>query len=111
MTEYSDKTTGTKRSYTKISDESGKDFIKEFIIDQKQNEIDTTKLSVKTRKSIQTLELVSKSLSATNSQLIKESVKDPTILATKIWQDVGSPQEQRRQVACIHSLNYSFLNI
>ncbi|MGD0203404.1 MAG: N-6 DNA methylase [Candidatus Bathyarchaeia archaeon] len=87
-TEYLDRTTSAKRSYTIITDEKGKDFIKDFTIDQKQDEIEITKLSVKTRKSMQNLELVRKSLSSTNSQLIEESVKDPTVLATKIWQDV-----------------------
>jgi hypothetical protein len=88
--EYEDKTTKTLRSFTLILDENGNDYIKEFTIDQKQNEPDLTKLNIKTRKSIQNLELVRKSISPTNSKLIKETIIDPTSLAKQIWQDVWS---------------------
>jgi type I restriction-modification system DNA methylase subunit len=88
--EYTDKTTKTKRSYNFIKDENDKDFIKEFVIDQKQDEIDITKLSVKTRLSIDNLELVKKSVSKNNSKIIKEINIDPTSLAKQIWQDVWS---------------------
>jgi len=87
-TEYVDRTTGIRRSYTIIEDGNGNDFIKEFLIDQKQDEQDITKLSVKTRKSIQTLEAIRKGISHINSRLIKETVRDPTNLAKQIWQDV-----------------------
>lgn len=88
--EYFDETTSKKRSYTIIKDENGNDFIKEFLIDQKQDEQDITKLNVKTKKSLQNLELVRKSVSATNSQIIQERTKDPTNIAKQIWQDVWS---------------------
>jgi type I restriction enzyme M protein len=78
------------KSYTLITDEKGNNFIKEFIIDQKTDEQDITKLNVKTKKAIQNLELLRKSISATNSQIIKEVPIDPTNLAKQIWQDVWS---------------------
>jgi type I restriction-modification system DNA methylase subunit len=87
-TEYEDETTGMRRSYTIIEDENASDFIKEFVIEQKQDEEDITKLGAKTRASIQNMELVRKNISPINSRLIKEDVKDPTKLATQIWQDV-----------------------
>jgi type I restriction-modification system DNA methylase subunit len=85
---YKDSTTGTSRSYSLIKDDTGNDFVKEFVIDQKHDEPDFTKLNVRTRKSLQSLIIVRKSVSATNSQLTKESTIDPTTLATQIWQDV-----------------------
>ncbi|MCX5633670.1 MAG: N-6 DNA methylase [Phycisphaerae bacterium] len=88
--EYSDKTTGKKRSYTIIKDENRNDFIKEFSIDQKSDEQDITKLNVKTKVSLQNLETVRRNISDSNSQLIKEKTKDPTSLARQIWQDVWS---------------------
>lgn len=87
---YSDQTTGKTRNYSIIRDENGNDFIKEFAIDQKQDEQDVTKLRVKTRKSLQNLELVRKSISPINSKLVKETTIDPTNLAKQIWQDVWS---------------------
>jgi type I restriction enzyme M protein len=88
--EYFDKTTNKRRSYTIIKDENGSDFIKDFIIDQKEDEADITKLNVKTRLSIQSLELITKGITSENSQIIKESMIDPTSLAKQIWQDVWS---------------------
>lgn len=85
---YADQTTGTIRNYSIIKDENGNDFIKEFALDQKQDEQDLTKLSVKTRRSLQNLESVKKSVSPINSKLIKETTIDPTNLAKQVWQDV-----------------------
>lgn len=90
LMEYEDQTTKTIRSFTLIQDENGNDFIKEFVIDQKQDEQDLTKLNVITRKSIQNLELVRKSITSINSKLTKETTIDPTSLAKQIWQDVWS---------------------
>jgi type I restriction enzyme M protein len=90
LTEYKDQTTNALRSYTIIQNENGDDFIKEFVIDQRQDEQELTKLNAKTRKSIQNLELVRKSITSTNSKLIKEVTIDPTSLAKQIWQDVWS---------------------
>jgi type I restriction enzyme M protein len=87
---YSDQTTGKTRNYSIIKDENGSDFIKEFAINQKQDEQDVTKLNAKTRKSLQNLELVRKSISPINSKLVKETTIDPTNLAKQIWQDVWS---------------------
>ena len=78
------------RNFALIKDENGNDFIKEFVIDQTQDEQDPTKLSVKTRKSIQNLELVRKGISSINSRLVKETTIDPTNLAKQIWQDIWS---------------------
>ena len=88
--EYIDKTTNTKRSYTIIKDENDREFIKEFIIDQKQGEQDLTKLSVKTRLILQHIDMLKNSISKNNSKIIKEISKDPTSLAKQIWQDVWS---------------------
>jgi type I restriction enzyme M protein len=90
LTGYKDQTTNATRSYTIIQNENGDDFIKEFVIDQKQDEQDLTKLNIKTRKSIQNLELVRRSIASTNSKIIKETTIDPTSLAKQIWQDVWS---------------------
>jgi type I restriction-modification system DNA methylase subunit len=87
---YADQTTGRTRNYSIVKDENGNDFIREFAVDQKQDEQDVTKLSVRTRKSIQNLELVRKSISPINSKLVKETTIDPTNLAKQIWQDVWS---------------------
>lgn len=90
ITEYSDRTTGTKRSYTRITDESDNDFSKDFIIDQRNDEQSVTKLQLKTMQSIQYLESIINNISSTNSKLIRNAVKDPTTLANQIWQDVWS---------------------
>lgn len=85
---YKDQTTGGTRSYSLIKDEKGADFIKDFVIDQKQDEQDLAKVTETTRKSIQSLETVRKSISPINSRLIEEPAIDPTILAKQIWQDI-----------------------
>lgn len=88
--DYTDKTTGKKRSYTILKDEDGSDFIREFLIDQKTDETELTKLAVKTRATLESIELIRKSVSPTNSQLIKDVAIDPSGLARQIWQDVWS---------------------
>ena len=88
--EYEDRTTKKKRSYTIIKDEKGDDFIKEFIIDQKDDEKDITKLNLKTRLSLQYVEIMKKNISDKNSQIIKEVTINPIILARQIWQDIWS---------------------
>jgi type I restriction-modification system DNA methylase subunit len=87
---YTDRTTNKSRSYAVISDEDGNAFLKPFLIDQREDETELTKLNVKTRSSLDSVALVRKSLSPTNSQLIKEVAIDPTRLARQIWQDVWS---------------------
>jgi type I restriction-modification system DNA methylase subunit len=54
------------------------------------DEEDLLKLNVKTKISIQNLEVVRKSISDNNSKLIKPTSIDPTSLAKQIWQDVWS---------------------
>lgn len=88
--DYTDRTTGKKRSYTIVKDEDGSDFIKEFLIDQKTDETELTKLAVKTRATLESIALICKSISATNSQIVKEVAIDPSGLAKQIWQDVWS---------------------
>jgi type I restriction enzyme M protein len=87
---YFDETTGTNRSYSIIQDEYGGDFVKEFKIDQKIDEEDITKLNVKTRKTLDYLESIRRSISSSNSRLVRETSMDPTALAKQIWQDVWS---------------------
>jgi len=87
---YLDRTTGIERSYTILRDEAANPFIKEFIIDQKHDESDLTKLNPKTRLSIEALETARQSTSPICSQLTTEVSVDPTSLATQIWQDVWS---------------------
>jgi len=89
-TEYKDKTTGKKRSYTVILDQDGTAFIKAFIVDQKDHESDLARLSVKTRLSVEHLELVRRSISCKGSQIFAPITVDPSILAKQIWQDVWS---------------------
>lgn len=108
INDYADKTTGTVRSYSIIQDEQGNDFIRECIIDQKLDEQDLTKLNVKTRKSIENLELVRKSVSPINSRLVKEVKKDPTNLATQIWQDVWSATGATSQ-SCLYTFVELFI--
>ncbi len=87
---FNPKQKGTKEGYTLIKDESNNDFIKEFIIDQTQDETDLTKINPKTKLVLKNIELIRKSISKTNSKIVKEDVKDPSKLATQIWQDVWS---------------------
>ncbi len=81
---------GQKRSYSIIKDEGNNPFIKEFLIDQKIDEDDATKLNPKTRTSLQYLETVRKFMSSTNSKIIPGTLVDPSTLAKQIWQDVWS---------------------
>jgi len=87
---YLDDTTATSRSYSTIRDDQDNPFVKEFVIDQKMDEQDLTRLNVKTRSTIENVHLLVRSMSPTNSKLIKESTVDPTALAKQIWQDVWS---------------------
>lgn len=88
--EYKDRTTGKERSYSIIKDDNGNEFIKQFLIDQKEDEKDLTKLNVNTRLTLQNVELIRKNISNNNSQIRKEIVKNPSSLAKQIWQDVWS---------------------
>jgi type I restriction-modification system DNA methylase subunit len=88
--EYQDKTTGKRRSYTVIRDENGADFIKEFLIDQRMDETELTRLAVKTRATLESIALIRKSISTKSSQIVKEVAIDPSGLARQIWQDVWS---------------------
>ncbi len=81
---------GRKRSYSQVKDEKGNDYIKEFIIDQKNNEKELSKLNPKTKLSLQNLDLIRKFISPTNSKIIPGITIDPTNLAKQIWQDVWS---------------------
>lgn len=83
-------TEGVERSYSLIFDEANSPIIKSFIIDQKTDELDLTKLNPETKVSLQTLENIRKFISNTNSKLIPGIVVDPSILAKQIWQDVWS---------------------
>lgn len=90
INKYKDRTTNKIRSYSFIQDESSNNYIKEFIIDQVNDEEYLLRLNVKTKISMQNLELVRKSISDKNSRLIKTISIDPTALAKQIWQDVWS---------------------
>jgi type I restriction-modification system DNA methylase subunit len=88
--EYFDEKSGKTRSYTIINDENDYPLHKEFVIDQKADEIDVTRLNVKTRLSLKLLEKVRVSISSTKSKIEREERVDPTRLAKQIWQDVWS---------------------
>ncbi len=88
--QYEDKTTGKLRSYTIIKDENDKDFIKEFLIDQLENEKEIKNLNIKTRLSLENLDKIIVSIGKDNSKIKKEETKDPSKLAKQIWQDVWS---------------------
>lgn len=88
--EYFDEKSNRKRSYTRIKDENDYPLHKEFTIDQKIDEIDITRLNVKTRLSIELLEKVRSSISNNNSKIRKEEKINPTRLAKQVWQDVWS---------------------
>jgi type I restriction-modification system DNA methylase subunit len=87
-TEYSDRTTGAKRSYTLILDANGTPFSRRFLIDQQNNESDILKLLPSTRDSLESIEEVRNGISQTSSQLMKPTTINPTDLARQIWQDV-----------------------
>jgi type I restriction enzyme M protein len=87
---YKDQTSKKARSYTFVKDEKSKQFIKEFFIDQRDDEDELTKLNVKTRLSLERLERVLESISSNNSQIKQETPIDPTALSKQIWQDVWS---------------------
>ena len=86
--EYLDECSGISRNYSIIQDEDGNKFTKKFEIDQKTDDEETTRLNVKTRKSMEYLELLYSSLDTGTSHLTKEKPKDPTDLAKQIWQDI-----------------------
>ena len=88
--EYTDPTANKKRSYSQILDKNGNAFIKNFLIDQKSDETDLQKLNKNTKLSLDNIEVVSSSITSSNSQLKKELEQDPTDLAKQIWQDVWS---------------------
>ena len=79
-----------ERSYNIIQDENGDKYTEIFNIDQTDDEIDVTKLNLKTKKSIQYLDIIRESVSKDNSKIIKSIERDPTQLAKQIWQDVWS---------------------
>src|SRR3989338_4734655 len=81
---------GQTRSFSNILDEEGNPFIKEFSIDQKNNETELVKLSMKTKLSLQCIESVRKFISKINSKAVRGAVVDPSALAKQIWQDVWS---------------------
>lgn len=81
---------GTERSYTIIRDEANRPFIKEFVVDQRTDELEITKLNPATRTSLQIFEQVRKFISKTNSKIVPGTVVDPSTLAKQIWQDVWS---------------------
>lgn len=87
-TEYPDRTTGARRSYTIILDENSIPFVRRFVIDQRTDETDILKLSQSTRFSIDSVELIRNNITPNSSQLIKPTTINPTDLARQIWQDV-----------------------
>jgi type I restriction enzyme M protein len=88
--EYSDRTTGTKRYYTIIKDEKNFDYIEEFLIDQKIDEINLEKLKPKTLSALKNLNFIIQNTSPKNSKLISPLTVDATKLAKQIWQDIWS---------------------
>lgn len=81
---------GQTRSFTVIRDEGNNPFIKEFTIDQKNDELEVKKLNPKTKISLQHLETIRKFISKNNSKIIPGTIVDPSTLAKQIWQDVWS---------------------
>jgi len=81
---------GKKRSYKLIKNENGNYLNKEFVVNQKSDEINIFSLEHKTRQSLETLEAVAKNIGKNNSVVSPEAVQDPTNLAKQIWQDVWS---------------------
>lgn len=81
---------GKTRSFAIVLDEMDKPFIKEFVIDQKNDEVEIANLNTKTRISLQHLENIKKYMSKTNSKIIPDTTIDPSVLAKQIWQDVWS---------------------
>lgn len=81
---------GKTRSFTIVRDEGNNPFIKEFEIDQKNDELEIVKLNPKTKLSLQYLETIKKFISKTNSKIIPGTTVDPSTLAKQIWQDVWS---------------------
>ncbi len=69
--EYSDITTGTKRSYTLIRDENGIEFNRRFIVDQRTDEPNALELMPNTKLSLENLELVRNNITPSISQISK----------------------------------------
>ena len=88
--EYFDDCSKINRSYSIIKQENDDDFTNSFDIDQKIDENEITKLNIKTRESVESLEKILESVSKTNSKLQQAVIRDPTPLAKQIWQDVWS---------------------
>ncbi|TAH33352.1 N-6 DNA methylase [Candidatus Saccharibacteria bacterium] len=87
--EYSDRYSH-ERSFTYISNEEGDKLNSPFVINQKQDEPNNEKLEADTRQTLNVIDKVRSSTSATTSGLVKLSSVDPTNLAKQIWQDVWS---------------------
>jgi hypothetical protein len=65
--EYYDEQSKINRSYFIIKDENNDDFTKAFNIDQQTDELEITKLNIRTRESIEALETIYEIVSKTNS--------------------------------------------
>ena len=81
---------GKIRSYRVILNADGSPYNKDFYVDQQTDEEKIENLKDRTKKSIASVEFLKKHVSATQSQIQKKLVTDPTSLAKKVWQDVWS---------------------
>ena len=87
-TEYKDKTTKILRSYTIIENENGLPFTQNFIIDQKQNELEVYKLTDMTRDTYTSVNNISVAISENTSVIAPFKTIDPLPLAKNVWQDI-----------------------
>ncbi|QUC64162.1 N-6 DNA methylase [Nitrosopumilus sp. K4] len=90
ITEYEDRTTKAKRSYSIIIDTTDKPFTNKFAINQKTDELDVKKLTSNTKQTLEDVEKIRNILSPKNSKIVDDIQIDPTKLAKQIWQDVWS---------------------
>ena len=81
---------GIKRSFSYITDEENHPFVKEFIVDQRTDEINFNNLAPKTKLMLTSIELLRRHISETNSTILPTVTIDPAGLAKQIWQDVWS---------------------
>lgn len=87
-TEYTDKITGKKRSYTLVKKEDGAEIIRNFQIDEKHDLLNLEKMSDETRKTYKLINEINLRINSKNS-IIKEPERiDPLPLARRVWQDI-----------------------
>ncbi len=88
--QYKDKTTNKLRSYCLITEESGLNLSKPFLIDKKEDTEKLEELKPETQESIKLVQKILEHVDRHNSKLEKGEPVNPADLAVQIWQDIWS---------------------